>query len=386
MADGSSTALGDFVADPSRLCNTFSVDNEDERVRYHYTVQDTPGMDAPPPPSCPLPLQRPITLLVQSDASTPPQSRPDHSFPPSPPRGYGDDLNVGNSIKTIVGYVEGCSERFFAMETEHGRLHAEANDCRVDVCLYFVAAHRLKPIDLQFIAALAPLAAVIPIIAKVTIQPSPTHRIPPPTHPLFSPSLNPLCTLQTPPPPPPCSVFSLPRPFLSHVDCLCCMSPFDPLPPLQADSMTTSEITQYRKEVVRRLKDPGIPGLPAPIPVFQFSQEAKALAGECPPPPPPHPLLSLLFQQTLPLLLILLPHPLPPMCRREPCRAALCRRLFHRDGSGRGALLARAVLQLGHLRGPPVSRQRLCRPQATGGSCVPRTLRCLSHLLFAAPQ
>lgn len=37
---------------------------------------------------------------------------------------------------------------------------------QVDVCLYFVAAHRLKHIDLKFMRAIAARVALIPVIAK----------------------------------------------------------------------------------------------------------------------------------------------------------------------------------------------------------------------------
>jgi Septin len=40
-------------------------------------------------------------------------------------------------------------------------------DPRVDVCLYFIAPHRLKAIDVEFIKKLADLVPVVPILAKV---------------------------------------------------------------------------------------------------------------------------------------------------------------------------------------------------------------------------
>jgi hypothetical protein len=36
----------------------------------------------------------------------------------------------------------------------------------VDVCLYFIAAHRLKQIDIRFMQAISRYVSVIPIIAK----------------------------------------------------------------------------------------------------------------------------------------------------------------------------------------------------------------------------
>jgi hypothetical protein len=37
---------------------------------------------------------------------------------------------------------------------------------QVDVCLYFIAAHRLKLIDIKFMLAISRYVSVIPIIAK----------------------------------------------------------------------------------------------------------------------------------------------------------------------------------------------------------------------------
>lgn len=37
---------------------------------------------------------------------------------------------------------------------------------QVDVCLYFIAAHRLKFIDIKFMQAISTNVAIIPIIAK----------------------------------------------------------------------------------------------------------------------------------------------------------------------------------------------------------------------------
>jgi septin family protein len=37
---------------------------------------------------------------------------------------------------------------------------------QVDVCLYFIAAHRLKLIDIKFMQAISTNVAIIPVIAK----------------------------------------------------------------------------------------------------------------------------------------------------------------------------------------------------------------------------
>ena len=41
--DGSRTKTSDFRSDPSSLCTRFTVTNDEDRERVHYTIQDTPG-------------------------------------------------------------------------------------------------------------------------------------------------------------------------------------------------------------------------------------------------------------------------------------------------------------------------------------------------------
>ena len=40
-------------------------------------------------------------------------------------------------------------------------------DSRVDVCLYFIAPHNLRPLDLAMMRRIGAHAPVVPIIAKV---------------------------------------------------------------------------------------------------------------------------------------------------------------------------------------------------------------------------
>ena len=42
-------------------------------------------------------------------------------------------------------------------------------DSRVDVCLYFVAPHNLRPLDVAMMQRIGALAPVVPIIAKVPV-------------------------------------------------------------------------------------------------------------------------------------------------------------------------------------------------------------------------
>ena len=43
----------------------------------------------------------------------------------------------------------------------------KAPDPRVDVCLYFVSPHRIKSIDVEFMAKLSAVVPVLPVLAKV---------------------------------------------------------------------------------------------------------------------------------------------------------------------------------------------------------------------------
>lgn len=44
---------------------------------------------------------------------------------------------------------------------------SEYEDSRVDVCLYFIAPHNLRPADIEMIHCIGQRVPVIPIIAKV---------------------------------------------------------------------------------------------------------------------------------------------------------------------------------------------------------------------------
>lgn len=46
-------------------------------------------------------------------------------------------------------------------------------DSRVDVCLYFIAPHNLRPLDVAMMQRIGALAPVVPIIAKVPLSGQP---------------------------------------------------------------------------------------------------------------------------------------------------------------------------------------------------------------------
>ena len=65
--------------------------------------------------------------------------------------GYGDDLNIMNSIHLLQQYVERQNKIWLALEMDKGRGIdlADVEDPRVDLCLFCIQAHRLRPVDLR---------------------------------------------------------------------------------------------------------------------------------------------------------------------------------------------------------------------------------------------
>lgn len=47
-----------------------------------------------------------------------------------------------------------------------GPMHKH-DDPRVDVCIYFIAPHRIKKVDIKFMTELAKHVPVVPVLAKV---------------------------------------------------------------------------------------------------------------------------------------------------------------------------------------------------------------------------
>eukprot|EP00854_Cymbomonas_tetramitiformis_P005029 gene5029-6130_t len=91
--------------------------------------------------------------------------------------GYGDDLNFHDSIDRITQYIEGKHLEYYQTNKEE---QGAVSDPRV---LYFIAAHRFKGIDKEFLTRLSGgyrlwntrclTVPVLPIIAKadtITIE------------------------------------------------------------------------------------------------------------------------------------------------------------------------------------------------------------------------
>ena len=69
--------------------------------------------------------------------------------------GYGDDLNIMNSIQLLQQYVEHQNQRWLSMEMDKGRGVdlADVEDPRVDLCLFCIQSHRLRPVDLRSVCS-----------------------------------------------------------------------------------------------------------------------------------------------------------------------------------------------------------------------------------------
>lgn len=68
----------------------------------------------------------------------------------------------------ILAHINLCNEKALAREQDSKRNVplAQDDDPRVDVCIYFLSPHRVKPIDMKFMTELSALAPVIPVLAK----------------------------------------------------------------------------------------------------------------------------------------------------------------------------------------------------------------------------
>ena len=87
--------------------------------------------------------------------------------------GYGDSVDSTGWIDNILSYInKRFAEHYDALGNppKQGGKDASMNglqrDGLVHVCLYFIAAHRLKGVDLEFMRRLEPYVNLVPIIAK----------------------------------------------------------------------------------------------------------------------------------------------------------------------------------------------------------------------------
>jgi septin family protein len=83
--------------------------------------------------------------------------------------GYGESLHTEESFDVICRYVDSLFEKQLRAESSWSPRDSERlrlQDPLVHVCLYFIAPHRLKHIDIAFMRALHRKVNIVPIIAK----------------------------------------------------------------------------------------------------------------------------------------------------------------------------------------------------------------------------
>ncbi|GLC34702.1 hypothetical protein PLESTB_001232400 [Pleodorina starrii] len=135
--DGSYTPTEQFRRDPDSLCSTVSWRDEEDRVIWVYKIQDTPG--------------------------------------------YGDELDVFRNLKMVQDYIEAQNRKWLDMEQSRDRKEdlAELEDPRVDLCIFCIPPHRLRPIDLKYMFELGKHVPVVPVVTKadtMTIREANTYR------------------------------------------------------------------------------------------------------------------------------------------------------------------------------------------------------------------
>ena len=83
--------------------------------------------------------------------------------------GYGESLDAQESFDVVEQFIDGLFERQLRAESSWSPRDAERlrlQDPLVHVCLYFIAPHRLKHMDIAFMRALHKKVNIVPIIAK----------------------------------------------------------------------------------------------------------------------------------------------------------------------------------------------------------------------------
>ncbi|XP_041359875.1 septin-6-like [Gigantopelta aegis] len=82
--------------------------------------------------------------------------------------GYGDQINKEESWKAIVDFIDSKFESHLQEELKIKRSLHDHHDCRIHVCLYFIAptGHSLKSLDLVTMKKIDSRVNIVPVIAK----------------------------------------------------------------------------------------------------------------------------------------------------------------------------------------------------------------------------
>ncbi|EIE24975.1 hypothetical protein COCSUDRAFT_83668 [Coccomyxa subellipsoidea C-169] len=114
-------ALKTFIETPEKLSTTVLVNDHNSLTSFHYRVQETPGYNT-----------------------------------------------LEECREPILEYIKRQNSEHIDREQDAKRANplTKFTDSRVDVALFFIAPHRLRPIDIDFMAQLADLVPVVPVLAK----------------------------------------------------------------------------------------------------------------------------------------------------------------------------------------------------------------------------
>ena len=124
LHDGTESSIEQFRKNPASLCSQICWRDEEDRVEWYYTVQDTPG--------------------------------------------YGDKVNIRHNIDAMVDFVIEQNQKWFDIETSKKRPAdmSTIEDPRIDVCLFCLPPHRLRYVDVRFMHELGKVVPIIPLITK----------------------------------------------------------------------------------------------------------------------------------------------------------------------------------------------------------------------------
>ncbi|CAK0786298.1 hypothetical protein CVIRNUC_009511 [Coccomyxa viridis] len=114
-------ALKTFQDAPEKMATLVEVQDNNSLTHFHYSVQDSPGYNT-----------------------------------------------LETTKEPILEHIRKQSAIYLTDEHEIQRNNpgGKLDDSRVDVALFFIAPHRLRPLDIEFITDLAELVPVVPVIAK----------------------------------------------------------------------------------------------------------------------------------------------------------------------------------------------------------------------------
>ena len=80
--------------------------------------------------------------------------------------GYGDHMDINKDIGKIKHFIEAQFETLYDAKCATGRVDEMHHDSLVTCCLYFIAPHRLKDNDIEFMKEISKLLPIVPVIAK----------------------------------------------------------------------------------------------------------------------------------------------------------------------------------------------------------------------------